>query len=321
MTKAFKLLREVSIALAVFVCALIIAAGVTGASVATAGETVFARDYTYNASDADSKLSSRAIAMEQVKRILLEELGTYIKSETVIKNAELTKDEVTMLTAGVVRTDIVEEKWNGETYYIKVEIVADPDSIAESIKELVAEKVSLDDLKDSLAQRDEALEEVARLRAELDAARAAIAVAKTEGKDTSEDASKVKDLQKQYIGETEKMTAYSLWEQGYALFNKHKYEEALEYFDRAIEMNPNMARAYGKRGAVYNRTGLYEKALADFNKGIEIKPMAAKQYFGRWFAYKKLGEKKKAKADLKKSAELGYWKAKLKLSKKRGNII
>ncbi len=352
MKKIFKPFNEASTVLAVFVCALIITAVVTGASVATARESVFARDYTYNASDADSKLSSRAIAMEQVKRILLEELGTYIKSETVIKNSELSKDEVTLLTAGVVSTEIVEEKWDGQTYYIKVEIVADPDSIAESIKDLVAEKVSLDDLKESLAQRDEALEETARLRAELEVAKAGLEevvrlraeleaakvglkTAKTDAESSSKDvarleelqkqqvkeAEKVEGLQKQYTGETEKMAAYSLWEEGYVLFNKYKYDEALEYFDRAIELNPNMARAYGKRGTVYNRTGFYKKAVDDFSKVIEIMPMTAKPYYGRWYAHKKLGMKKKARADLKKSAELGFWKAKLKLSKKRGNII
>ncbi len=317
MKKMFKPLSGIAGVLSMFVFTLVIA---TGVSVATAGVSVFARDYTYTASDSDSKLSSRAIAMEQVKRILLEELGTYIKSETVIRNAELSKDEVTMLTAGVVRTEIVDEKWDGQTYYIKVEIVADPDSIAESIKELVAEKESLGDLKESKAQADAALEEVARLRAELEVARAALEKAKTAGEDSSEDASKVMELQKQYIGETEKMTAYSLWEQGHALFKKRKYEEALGYFDRAIELNPRMVRAYGLRGALYNKTGFYKKALADLNIAIEIKPKGAKLYFRRWYAHKKLGMKKKARADLEKSAELGFWKAKKKLSKKRGSI-
>ena len=38
----------------------------------------FIRDYTYQASEIDSKQSSRIIATEQVKRLLLEELGTYL---------------------------------------------------------------------------------------------------------------------------------------------------------------------------------------------------------------------------------------------------
>ncbi len=53
---------------------------------------VFVEEYTYQASDADSKLSSRAIAIEQAKRLLLEKVGTYLESETEVKNFQLTKD-------------------------------------------------------------------------------------------------------------------------------------------------------------------------------------------------------------------------------------
>lgn len=46
-------------------------------------ETVtFTKEYTYQASDFDSRNSSRTIALEMVKRLLLEELGTYLVSET-----------------------------------------------------------------------------------------------------------------------------------------------------------------------------------------------------------------------------------------------
>ena len=64
---------------------------------------VFLEEYTYQASEADSKLSSRVIALEQVKRLLLEKLGTYLKSETEVKNFQLTKDQIVILTPGIVR--------------------------------------------------------------------------------------------------------------------------------------------------------------------------------------------------------------------------
>lgn len=283
---------------------------------AEASETVFSRDYTYNASDADSKLSSRAIALEQVKRILMEELGTYIKSETVIQDSQLSKDEVTVLTAGVVSTDIVDEKWDGATYYIKVEIAADPARIAESIKELVKEKESLDDLTESKAQTDSALKEVERLRSELEAARASLAQAKAEGGDAPDGDSKARELAEQYKASAGKVAALDLWEKGHALVKKRKYEESIEYFDRAIELDPGMARAYGLRGAAYNRTGRYKEAVDDLSRAIKMKPGSGKLYFRRHYAYKKLGKGGKSRADLWKSADLGFWKAKRKLERK-----
>ena len=53
---------------------------------ALAANKTFIKEYTYLASDLDSKVSSRAIALEQVKRALLEELGTYLISDTEVKN-------------------------------------------------------------------------------------------------------------------------------------------------------------------------------------------------------------------------------------------
>jgi len=105
-------------------------------NVAIAGLITFQKEYTYQASDADSKLSSRAIALEQVKRLLLEELGTYLESETEVKNFQLTKDQIIVLTAGIVRAEIIEEKWDGKTYYLKAKIAADPEDVTNSIDKL-----------------------------------------------------------------------------------------------------------------------------------------------------------------------------------------
>jgi hypothetical protein len=46
----------------------------------------FIKEYTYHAGDEDSRNSSRTIALREVKRLLLEELGTYLESQTEVKN-------------------------------------------------------------------------------------------------------------------------------------------------------------------------------------------------------------------------------------------
>lgn len=50
--------------------------------------TRFEREYTYVAGDADSKITARAMALEQVKRILLEEIGVYVHSTIEIRDTE-----------------------------------------------------------------------------------------------------------------------------------------------------------------------------------------------------------------------------------------
>jgi len=73
----------------------------------TIAETkIFIKEYTYQASDEDSKNSSRTVALREVKRLILEEMGTYLESITEVKNLQLTKDEITTLTAGIVQTEL-----------------------------------------------------------------------------------------------------------------------------------------------------------------------------------------------------------------------
>ena len=67
----------------------------------------FVREYSYQANLLDTKESCRVIALEQVKRLLLEELGTYLESFTEVTNYQLTKDKITVLTAGIVQTSII----------------------------------------------------------------------------------------------------------------------------------------------------------------------------------------------------------------------
>ncbi|MBN2830224.1 MAG: hypothetical protein JXR56_07885, partial [Candidatus Cloacimonetes bacterium] len=77
------------------------------------------REYTYRAGEADSKITSRAIALEQVKALLLEEIGVYVHSEIkeslseqngVLK--ELSTEQIEIVSAGITETKILDEKWN-----------------------------------------------------------------------------------------------------------------------------------------------------------------------------------------------------------------
>ena len=84
----------------------------------------FVKEYTYEAGESDSKLTCRTIALEQVKRLLLEELGTYLISNTEVLNSQLTKDQIVTYTSGVVMTVIINEKWDGQKYALKAKITA-----------------------------------------------------------------------------------------------------------------------------------------------------------------------------------------------------
>jgi hypothetical protein len=131
-------------------------------------ETVeFVKEYTYRAGEMDSKVSSRSIALQEVKRALLEKLGIYLIAETEVREYRMTKDQITTLTAGVVGTEILQERWDGFSYYLQARVFVDPDSVARQIKEIGKDRERIQELQEARRRVNDALQEAARLREEL----------------------------------------------------------------------------------------------------------------------------------------------------------
>lgn len=73
-------------------------------------------------------------------------------------------------------------------------------------------------------------------------------------------------------------------------------EDALTCYDRAIELNPNLAEAYVGRGNAYTDGEEYELAIADYGDALRLTPDAA-IYFCRGSAYAALGDHDRAISD------------------------
>jgi len=56
------------------------------------------------------------------------------------------------------------------------------------------------------------------------------------------------------------------------------YEKAIEYFKRAIKLNPNYAAAFSNTGIAFYRLGCLQKAIEYFDKAIEADPKYVKAY-------------------------------------------
>jgi hypothetical protein len=121
-------------------------------------EKSFIREYNYKASETDSKVSSRQKALQEVKALLIEELGTYVESyvnyQVSEENKKITKDfftnEIKTLSAGTTELTILEESWDGYEYYVKSEIKADPNEIITRINQTLSireKNLAIDSLK------------------------------------------------------------------------------------------------------------------------------------------------------------------------------
>ena len=100
------------------------------------------------------------------------------------------------------------------------------------------------------------------------------------------------------------MKTPSLVEKGVALVMEGKYSEAIEAFNKAIEINPKDAVAYNNRGAAYGQMGNYKQQIEDSNKALQINPKDAVAYNNRGVAYGELGNYEQEVDDCTKAIEL-----------------
>jgi tetratricopeptide (TPR) repeat protein len=255
---------------------------------ATSAKTVtYIKEYTYQASEVDSKVSSRTIALELVKRLLLEELGTYLFSETTVKDFALTKDQISSLTAGIVMTVILEEKWDGKSYFLKAKITTDTDELVRSIDHIRKNQEQSKNWEEMTKKTEEALKEIEKLKKE---------IGKGEGEKIS---------QEKYAKAVNELNAMDWFKKGYVLrYSAKNNQEAMKAFDKAIEIDPNYAKAYAGRAAVYNEWRQCQKALRESEQAIKLDPNLAWGFNCRGFAHTGLMNYQQAIQDFNKALEL-----------------
>jgi tetratricopeptide (TPR) repeat protein len=257
-------------------------------NLASAELKTFITEYTYQASEYDSKVTCRAQALEQAKRLLLEELGTYLESETEVKNFKLTKDQIKTYTAGIVRTKIISEKWDTDSlkYWLKASMIADPQEVVTMVNSLRQDLQKTRELEEIKKKFEEQSAEIERLKNDL----------KTDGTNKNKIA--------QYMKAIEVMNALEMFRKGIELSISGKLQEAVNELNDAILKNPGYALAYGIRGHLNAKLGKNDKAIEDASKAIELDPNFALAYVSRAYIYYRLNDFKKGMIDANRAIEL-----------------
>ncbi|MFZ6007849.1 MAG: tetratricopeptide repeat protein [Nitrospirota bacterium] len=258
------------------------------AGLSHAEKVTFVKEYTYQASELDSKHSSRTISLEMVKRLLLEEFGTYLISETEVKNMQLTKDQVTTYSAGIVSAEVIEEKWDGKTYWLKAKVSADPIEAQKTLKKIIDDKYKAKELEESRKKAEELVKENERLRKELEA------LAKAKKRDVKIEAKKIED----YERTIKKLDSIEWYRKGNYFLDKSyldesQYFKAIEAFTKAIELDDKNYFALANRAWTYNQMGNDKMVIADVTKIIELIGRSDSLYIIRSLAkyYEQRGDK------------------------------
>lgn len=94
--------------------------------------------------------------------------------------------------------------------------------------------------------------------------------------------------------------------EGIKLTKEQKHEEALELFNKAIEINPSLAVAWKHRGRTKFNLGDAQGAITDFTEAIKLDTMYAEAYYNRGNVYIFLADVPTACRDFNKARALNY---------------
>ncbi len=88
---------------------------------------------------------------------------------------------------------------------------------------------------------------------------------------------------------------------GNIYFGRGEKEKALEFYDRALEENPENVEAWNNKGFLLFTLGLYEEALKCYDRALEIDPSYREAWYNRGYTHHAMGQLSAAVAD--------YWHA------------
>lgn len=226
----------------------------------------YIRDYTYKASEADSKITSRIIAVDQIKLILLQEIGTHIRQQI-----NITKDgagnsyasaDVEAITAGLTKLDIIEEKWNGETYYLRAKIEANTEKVLNALEEFK---------KNRTEENLQRIGEFKAIQRTLNNSRKEIEKLKQELNKAKTEAQKQKYAAK-YVKQVNQLSIIKILNKSFKYDSLNQYDDAFYWFRKAAEKGN--ATAQNELGVMY-RIG--QGVQQNYQKSLEWTKKAADQ--------------------------------------------
>jgi len=271
---------------------LVLIFGVAVPVVGQAATKQFVEQYTYAAGEADSKLTCRTVSLLEIKRLLLERLGTYLQTQTTVKNFQVTNDEIVSVSAGIVKTQILEERWTGETYSLIAKIEADPEEVTRAIQTAQQQPNGINSSQRLEEINAESIEQIRDLQAQMGQLQDNLLK-------VNQDMQANKGL----------LDAWGMYEKGARFQQIGKPREAVDALTQAIGANPTQL-AYYYRGKAYLELKQYPNAVDDFTAALRLEPAMRGALQGRSNAYWLLGQKREARRDMKRAAELGAPRAK-----------
>lgn len=268
--------------------AILIVAGIFTANVVHAEIQTYTGVGEYYMSDFETFDVAQQRAKQRAEQNACEMAGVYVENNLEVVNAQVTKDEIITMTSGILKVSDVQyhrEHFGNNTTLIRATITAqiDSDDVLKWLNKDSRERSTLEqqyaEIRKAYAEQEQQIAELKRQ----------LAGANTQN-DAEQIAQKIADEDKIFLSNQKVDEAWKIYERG-------DYSGAAKLYDEAIDLNPDNALAYYRRGTAYEISGQYENAILDLNRAIELNPDDDAAYINRGNAYSSLGQYDRAIAD------------------------
>jgi|GEM_PF-978014 len=253
---------------------------------AFAGAVSLQKEYTYQAGGPDNKVSSRIIALENLKNSLFGEISSHLEGRQEVEKLRLKKNHLTALIASMIRISVTEEKWDKKTYYMKAGVSFNPDDMVKSVGILSRNKRDMIEMAE------------ARKKAEWFMAR--LEKLKQKNGPGSGDGKMAGPYKEAVRG----LGAIDWLENGVVLINAGNSQKAIAMFTTAIKLNPSYEVFYLFRGNAYGEAGDNQQAIKDLTKALKLNPKYPNAYVSRGNAYARLQNYQQAVKDYSMAIKL-----------------
>lgn len=236
----------------------------------------YTREYTYNALQADNKITSRIIAVDQIRTFLLQKIGSHIQQTIKITEYgsvdSYAKKEVEAVTANLTKVNILEEKWDEVSYYIKAEIESDTQPVLDALEEYKNDhSEKSNQLIKALKLNERALqksrEKIARLKRELE---------------FSKTGSQNIKIVTAYKAEINKLATEVIFAEGFKHHQQGEYAEAINKYRKIVKQGNAVAQQL--LGSLYMKgQGVeqdFTRAVYWFQKAADQDEAIAQYYLG-----------------------------------------
>jgi len=79
----------------------------------------------------------------------------------------------------------------------------------------------------------------------------------------------------------------------YGLNNLGRFEEAIQYAEKALKLNPRSGVAYSNKGFALDALGKLDEAIECYDKAIELSPTYTNAYYNKSIAVSKWAKQKR----------------------------